>query len=492
MANQLLLILLCSSLFCLLKSERNVFLSDKNASTFLKRMKRANSVFEEFKKGNIERECYEEQCSKEEAREAFEDQEKTEEFWNVYVDGNQCDTNPCEYGGTCKDGIGTYTCTCLTGYEGKNCQHSIQKSCRVQNGGCLHFCRRVGNDVQCSCADGYILANDGQSCVSTDMFSCGRTITTRTKREANSPQHISSPSSDDGEIPEIPGYYVYYDPMDYVNATHSSEPQDETLEKREETETDSDRDPRIVNGTDCKFGECPWQALLLNDEGEGFCGGTILSHIYVLTAAHCMNQTKFLQVTVGERDTKARTGTVHAVDRVYVHHKFVLKTYDYDIALIKLRDPIQFSENVIPACLPTPDFANQILMNEKQAIVSGFGRIVEGGRISTTLKVVKLPYVDRHSCKLSSNFPITENMFCAGYSNAAHDACQGDSGGPHVTEYRGTHFVTGVISWGEGCAQEGKYGVYTKLSKFIGWLRKIMRIKPKQNVTQNPQQNDVP
>lgn len=54
-----------------------VFIKKENADKFLERTKRANSFLEELKKGNIERECNEERCSKEEAREAFEDQEKT-------------------------------------------------------------------------------------------------------------------------------------------------------------------------------------------------------------------------------------------------------------------------------------------------------------------------------------------------------------------------------------------------------------------------------
>lgn len=58
-------------LYCL------VFINKENADKFLERTKRANSFWEELKKGNIERECNEERCSKEEAREAFEDQEKT-------------------------------------------------------------------------------------------------------------------------------------------------------------------------------------------------------------------------------------------------------------------------------------------------------------------------------------------------------------------------------------------------------------------------------
>lgn len=62
-------------------------------------------------------------------------------------------------------------------------------------------------------------------------------------------------------------------------------------------------------------------------------------------------------------------------------------------------------------------------------------------------------------------------MFCAGYDMIEKDACQGDSGGPHVTPYRSTYFITGIVSWGEGCAQRGKYGVYTQVSKYIRWIR---------------------
>ncbi|XP_042314228.1 coagulation factor X-like [Sceloporus undulatus] len=483
MANQLLLILILSFLSSLLKAERNVFLRDKIANKFLERRKRANSAFEEFKQGNIERECMEEKCSKEEAREAFEDHEKTDEFWNVYVDGDQCKSNPCHYGGTCKDGIDSYTCTCLDGYHGQNCEYTIQKSCKVDNGGCWQFCKHVGNSVECSCTDGYILDNNGQSCVATADYPCGKIkkIKTKTKREASLP-NFSLNTYDYGAIPEE----NYYDsPQSFTSVSPHLPSQDGNALNEEDVNSDPDRDRRIVNGSNCELGQCPWQALLLNEKGEGFCGGTILSQIYVLTAAHCINQTKHITVVVGEVDiTTKRTGTLLTVDKVYVHQRFVLETYDYDIALIQLRDPIQFSEYVIAACLPTADFANQILMRQPAGTVSGFGRIHERGRTSPRLQVVKLPYVERHTCKLSSNFPITENMFCAGYNTLAQDACQGDSGGPHVTEYKNTYFLTGVISWGEGCAREGKYGVYTKVSKFIGWIKRIMRqrqIKHEQN-----------
>lgn len=52
-------------------------LSQHHASEFLVRKRRANSFMEESKKGNLERECIEELCNKEEAREVFENNPET-------------------------------------------------------------------------------------------------------------------------------------------------------------------------------------------------------------------------------------------------------------------------------------------------------------------------------------------------------------------------------------------------------------------------------
>lgn len=113
----------------------------------------------------------------------------------------------------------------------------------------------------------------------------------------------------------------------------------------------------------------------------------------------------------------------------------------------------------------------QVLMRQPEGIVSGFGRLGEGRAASTILQRLAVPYVNREVCIESTQLRISQNMFCAGYDNIAKDACQGDSGGPHVTLYRDTYFVTGIVSWGEGCARKGKYGVYTRVSKYIRWIR---------------------
>ncbi|XP_037656056.1 coagulation factor X isoform X2 [Choloepus didactylus] len=472
MAGRLHLVLLGAWVAGLLQPGRSVFINRERANNVLERVRRANSFFEEMKKGNLERECLEETCSFEEAREVFEDNEQTNEFWNKYKDGDQCESNPCHNQGKCKDGLGEYTCTCLEEFEGKNCELSTRKLCSVDNGDCDQFCREEQNSVVCSCASGYTLSDNGKSCVSTDSYPCGKLTLGRSRRSLTQADKIS------GNLPEV----IKLEAYDSFDLAPTEDPFILLNFNQTYPEEDDSSVIRIVGGRDCKDGECPWQALLINEENEGFCGGTILSEYYVLTAAHCLHQAKKFKVRVGDRNTEKEEGNemAHEVDIIIKHNKFVRETYDFDIAVIKLKTPIIYRMNVAPACLPEKDWAESTLMTQKTGIVSGFGRTHEKGRPSTTLKMLEVPYVDRNTCKLSSSFTITQNMFCAGYDSNPEDACQGDSGGPHVTRFKDTYFVTGIVSWGEGCARKGKYGIYTKVTSFLKWIDRSMKARGSQ------------
>ncbi|XP_053419987.1 coagulation factor X [Nycticebus coucang] len=479
MASLLCLVLLSVSLAGLLLPGESVFIDRERANNVLVRTRRANSFLEEMKKGNLERECVEETCSYEEAREVFEDNDKTNEFWNKYKDGDQCESSPCQNQGACKDGMGQYTCTCLEGFEGKNCELLTRKLCSLDNGDCDQFCREEQNEVVCSCASGYTLGDNGKSCISTELFPCGKLTMGRRKR--SEPQAISSSK-------ELPKTTVLG--QDNQDLSPTEDPFNLLDFNQTYPEEDDSDLVRIVGGRDCKEGECPWQALLVNEENEGFCGGTILSEFHVLTAAHCLHQAKRFTVRVGDRNTEKEEGNemVHEVEVVVKHNRFVKETYDYDIAVLRLKTPITFRVNVAPACLPEKDWAESTLMTQKTGIVSGFGRTHEMGRLSPTLKMLEVPYVDRNTCKLSSSFTITQNMFCAGYDAKPEDACQGDSGGPHVTRFKNTYFVTGIVSWGEGCARKGKYGIYTKVTAFLKWINRSMKTQgpPRLVTTSQP------
>uniref|UniRef100_A0A3B3HRX9 coagulation factor Xa n=2 Tax=Oryzias latipes TaxID=8090 RepID=A0A3B3HRX9_ORYLA len=466
---------LCLFLLTLHLTTAHVFIDGSAANQVLTRPRRANSLFEEMKQGNLERECVEERCDKEEAREIFEDDQKTQEFWSKYFDGDSCLSKPCVNNGRCKDGIGTYSCYCLEGFKGHNCEIVIPQLCETKNGGCEHFCHVRNRAVQCSCADGYYLAPNNKNCHSNNTFKCGAIVTDkvrtifrydRNSTEVNSTELIGNETFTDER------FTPKHEAATLSTSNNSSQTQLEYVVE-ETVVPQRARHVRIVNGEDCPPGECPWQALLLNEDHQGFCGGTILSEHIILTAAHCMNQTRYMYVKLGKFDMlkTEKFEATHAVATIISHSKYTPLTYNNDIALIKLQNPIKFTKYILPACLPDQEFAEKVLMRQPEGLVSGFGRLGEGRAPSTILQRLSVPYVDRHVCMESTPLEILPQMFCAGYDKEAKDACQGDSGGPHVTRYHDTYFVTGVVSWGEGCARKGKYGIYTQVSKYIPWIR---------------------
>ena len=80
-----------------------------------------------------------------------------------------------------------------------------------------------------------------------------------------------------------------------------------------------------------------------------------------------------------------------------------------------------------------------------------------------------MPFVDKLTCQAAggSYLDVDDSSFCAGLRSGGKDSCQGDSGGPIVNQ---DGKQVGVVSWGVGCAQPGKYGVYTNTVEFGDWI----------------------
>uniref|UniRef100_A0A672L3R3 Coagulation factor VII-like n=1 Tax=Sinocyclocheilus grahami TaxID=75366 RepID=A0A672L3R3_SINGR len=140
----------------------SVFVGRDEAHGVLIRTKRANTGwFEELKMDNLERECLEEKCSYEEAREVFEHTEAT-------VIKDHCESNPCENNGLCSSqNAESYMCLCSPGFSGLNCERGetikdVTDSCLYDNGSCEHFCEEEDAQRNCSCAEGYFLGSNGQ------------------------------------------------------------------------------------------------------------------------------------------------------------------------------------------------------------------------------------------------------------------------------------------------------------------------------------------
>lgn len=450
-----------------------VFLEHQRASGLLRvRRPRANSFLEEIKPGNLERECYEETCSQEEAYEIFQTKEKTMEFWYVYQDINHCRFEPCLNGGICSGGRHGYQCICPPLYEGKLCEKEVF-DCQHKNGGCLHYCSNWDRTtaVTCSCAEGYELDSDGKSCKETVKFPCG-------KQWLGYSLYRSLDSSDTQPINTLNPNSTH---LDWGNSTLGQGNSNSTEEGSvhegyyinvQELEAN---DSRIVGGQLQKQGGSPWQVLIRRANDDGFCGGTLINDRWVITAAHCM-QDDVDHVTIGDYDKKRvdpgeqRIAVAKAISHPFFH-KF---TFDSDIALLYLAEPVKLGPFAAPACLPNPNLSRHLMREGTMGIATGWGATRFLGRSSRFLRKVALPVIDHMQCMASTEQVITDNMFCAGYEVIEKDSCSGDSGGPFVVNYRGTWFLTGVVSWGEQCAAKGKYGVYTRLGNYLSWIRETI------------------
>jgi secreted trypsin-like serine protease len=84
-----------------------------------------------------------------------------------------------------------------------------------------------------------------------------------------------------------------------------------------------------------------------------------------------------------------------------------------------------------------------------------------------------VPKMSHQQCVSSYEDLIVPSMMCCGYTYGGHDACSGDSGGSVVAQVngKGPWFIYGITSWGIGCAEPNKPGVYTVVSMYREWIR---------------------
>ncbi|XP_060529446.1 trypsin-1-like [Cylas formicarius] len=227
---------------------------------------------------------------------------------------------------------------------------------------------------------------------------------------------------------------------------------------------------RIIGGAPADISDYPYQILLLID-GEGVCGGSIISTNFVLTAAHCIyGQTENqLQVRAGST-YRSTGGQVVGVKKInYLQDSFNIDTYDYDIAVLELSKALVFGNGVSAVSLPA---ATDEVSNGETSIVTGWGQTDpdDDTSLSDQLQVVILPTISTSTCGNYYGSYVTQRMFCAGYQQGGKDACQGDSGGPLVIN--GVQY--GITSWGDICAQASSPGVFTKLSAFRSYIDGII------------------
>nr|XP_045234402.1 transmembrane protease serine 9 isoform X1 [Macaca fascicularis] len=237
---------------------------------------------------------------------------------------------------------------------------------------------------------------------------------------------------------------------------------------------------RVVGGFGAASGEVPWQ-VSLKEGSRHFCGATVVGDRWLLSAAHCFNHTKVEQV-------RAHLGTVSLLGlggspvkiglrRVVLHPLYNPGILDFDLAVLELASPLAFNKYIQPVCLP---LAIQKFPVGRKCMISGWGNMQEGNATKPELlQKASVGIIDQKTCSVLYNFSLTDRMICAGFLEGKVDSCQGDSGGPLACEEApGVFYLAGIVSWGIGCAQVKKPGVYTRITRLKGWILEIMSSQP--------------
>ncbi|KAH8413554.1 hypothetical protein KR009_012273 [Drosophila setifemur] len=263
---------------------------------------------------------------------------------------------------------------------------------------------------------------------------------------------------------------------------------------------------RIVGGINASPHEFPWIAVLFKS-GKQFCGGSLITNSHILTAAHCVARMTSWDVTaltahLGDYNIRTDFEVQHVsrrikrlvrhkgfefstlVSNIYIrniyrilHPNYLNYSQHNDIAILTLSEPVPYTREIQPICLPTSSSQQSRSYSGQVATVAGWGSLRENGPQPSILQKVDIPIWANAECarKYGRAAPagIIESMICAG--QAAKDSCSGDSGGPMIINDGGRYTQVGIVSWGIGCGKGQYPGVYTRVTSLLPWIYKNIK-----------------
>ncbi|KAJ6653977.1 hypothetical protein lerEdw1_007609 [Lerista edwardsae] len=263
----------------------------------------------------------------------------------------------------------------------------------------------------------------------------------------------------------------------------------------------------------------PWQ-VSLSANAQHQCTGSLLSPEWILTAAHCVQKLLQLPHWVAFPGSGAQSGVKEqagaAVEKALAHPDYDGRSRDYDLAVLKLKEPLNFSDTVQAVCLPRyrQDIPHRdacwssgqkstshgpaeragaeasafeqgprLLLMPRRALLHHIHDLhhhhykltySELAQEHTTKTPVAL--VNSQACNSSCRYAgeLTPRMLCASYLEEGSKACQGDSGGPLVCQQEEAWHLAGIES---RCAEPRQAGVYTKVAELLDWIYQAVEVR---------------
>lgn len=231
---------------------------------------------------------------------------------------------------------------------------------------------------------------------------------------------------------------------------------------------------KISGGYEAVVGDWGWMVALIYNGGQN-CGGSLLNNLWVLTAAHCLVgfSSSLYTINIGHHTNNPREewSTTRKIKQQIIHERYSRFSYGYDVALIKLDRPVEYSKYIVPACIPeeAENYGGETVL------ATGWGRVSGSGPVSNKLLEVPLPVLTDTACKAQWPQANPTIEICAGVRGGRVDVCGGDSGGPINWKHqgnrpadRGQYEVIGSTSWGSSNCLDGS--VFSRHSFYFDWI----------------------
>lgn len=252
---------------------------------------------------------------------------------------------------------------------------------------------------------------------------------------------------------------------------------------------------RLYGGSVMQIGEYPWMVLLsynISDRKHFACGGALINNRYVVTAAHCiLEKYKITDVVLGEHDLSMNPDCVSypgiekecadpilevPVEEIIVNENFNAsnKNVHHDVALIRLKSRVEFTDFIQPVCLPLdPELQKDTHDQGSRLLVAGWD-IDTAGNLQNVRNREEMHEMNRITCNelyQNQKREIIASQMCAS------GVCGGIVGGSVFRENvdkNGHHYVylTGIVSYGPRiCGADGLPEVCTRVSSYLDWIK---------------------
>ncbi|XP_057314060.1 zinc metalloproteinase nas-15-like isoform X2 [Hydractinia symbiolongicarpus] len=236
---------------------------------------------------------------------------------------------------------------------------------------------------------------------------------------------------------------------------------------------------KVIGGVDAKPGAWPWQARLYKTNTKtSYCGASLISTNWLVTAAHCVKGKSALEITVhlGVHSLAKNEKSLQKIPvrQVIIHHSYGRPSrMNNDIALLQLVRPAILNDRVKSVCLPKQDDSVKV---GTKCYITGWGKTKHPGTGSIILQQSDLDIVDNGICHALNygnyRIRVTKGMVCAGLGKGTiQGGCHGDSGGPLVCKQNGKFVLHGDVSWGSHTCDTSKgYTVFGRVSHYRTWM----------------------